>query len=404
MRSLLEAVDDLRGGGAGWTLLVVAAGWLLLNGFRVVLPALLPQVKAEFAIGNAGAGFALTVLWATYAAMQFPGGIVADRTGERALLLWGTALAALSLVAFYVAPVFALFLVACAGFGVGAGLFGTPRDMLLSKTFAGQANTAYGVTFAAGSLGAAGLPVLATAVAGRAGWRVAVAALVPPFVLVGAGLWRCLPRMEPGAGAAARPAPAATARRTLAALTERRVVLAGSAFVLFLFTYQAMIAFVPTYLVEVKGLGQGLAATLFGLLFVLGAVLNPVVGHLADRYGERGTMLVLIALSTATLLALPFVTGRVALAVLVPLLGVRIGVGPVTSAYIVGELPESVQGTGWGLLRSVFFAIGATGSTVVGVFGDAGLFDAAFLFLAALTAVTAGLWLFIPSRSGAATG
>jgi hypothetical protein len=94
----------------------------------------------------------------------------------------------------------------------------------------------------------------------------------------------------------------------------------------------------------------------------------------------------------------------VTLALLVPLLGVRIGVGPVTSAYIVGELPEAVQGTGWGLLRSAFFAVGATGSTVVGVFGDAGLFDAAFLLLAAITALTAAFWLFIPSRSGAAAG
>lgn len=84
---------------------------------------------------------------------------------------------------------------------------------------------------------------------------------------------------------------------------------------------------------------------------------------------------------------------------LVPLLGVRIGVGPVTSAYIVRDLPEPIQGTGWGLLRSVFFGLGATGSTVIGVFADAGLFNTGFLVLAGLTALIGPCWMLIPSRS-----
>jgi len=401
VRSLGTSVADLRGGGAGWTLLTMALGWLLVNGFRVVLPALLPQVKAEFAVGNAAAGFALTLLWATYAALQFPAGIAADRAGERALLLWGMALSTASLAAFYLAPAFALFLLACAGFGLGAGLFGTPRDMLLTKTYPERANTAYGVVFAAGSLGAAGLPVAATAVAAGAGWRGAIAALLPAFVLVAVGLWRFVPATPPGAAEADGLSPVATARRTLGAVTDRPVMLAGGAMILFVFTYQALVAFVPTYLVEVKGLDQGLASVLFGLLFVVGAVANPVAGHLADRYGERATVLGLVAASTATLLALPFASGRLALAVVVPLLGVRVAVGPVTSAYIVGALPEPVQGTGWGLLRTLFFGLGATGSTVVGVFGDAGLFDLAFLVLAALTALTGAFWLFIRPRADA---
>jgi predicted MFS family arabinose efflux permease len=135
MSTVRETVDELRGGGRGWTLLAIAVGWLLLSGFRVVLPALLPQIKADFAVDNASAGFALTVLWLVYAGLQFPSGVVADRTGERTLLIVGTLLAALSLGLFAVAPLFSLFLLACGLFGLGAGLFGTPRDMLLSRTY-----------------------------------------------------------------------------------------------------------------------------------------------------------------------------------------------------------------------------------------------------------------------------
>lgn len=396
MSSVRETVRRLQGGGTGWTLLVVALGWLFVNGFRVVLPALLPQVKADFAIGNASAGFALTVLWGMYALLQFPGGVAADRLGERTLLVTGMVLGTLSLASFYVAPVFALFLLACAGFGIGAGLFGTPRDMFLSKTFPEADNTAYSAAFAAGSLGAAVLPVVATELAARAGWRAAIAALLPVFGLLAVVLWRVLPRRTAdanGGGLSAR----ATARRTFGALADRSVLLGSGGMILFIFTYQALVSFLPTYLVEAKGLDQGLAAALFGLMFVVGALLQPVIGHLADHYGERATMLGVVLLATGTLLALPFLDRGTVLLVLVPLLGVRIGIGPVTSAYVVRNLPVSVQGTGWGLLRTAFFGLGATGSSVVGVFADAGFFDLGFVVLAGLTAAIAPFWLLAPT-------
>jgi predicted MFS family arabinose efflux permease len=400
MSAVRAAVGRLRR-GHGWTLLVVATGWLLVQGFRVALPAVLPQIKAEFAVGNATAGFALTVLWFAYAGMQFPSGIVADRLGERRLLVGGIALATGCLGLFYAAPVFAVFLVACGAFGVAAGLFGTPRDMLLSRTFPETVNTAYTVTFAAGSLGAAALPFVVTTLASRFGWRAAVLGLLPLFAVALLGLWRVVPardRATAGDGLSARE----TVVRTARALSNRTVLLASAGMVLFIFTYQSILSFLPTYLVEVKGLDQGFAAALFGLLFVFAAVVQPLAGTLADRHGERPTIVVLVVLSTVTLVALPFTDGGIALAALVPTLGIRIAIGPLTSAYVVRELPEAVQGSGWGLLRTVFFGVGSTGSTVVGLFADAGLFDAAFLLLSALTGAIVLFWLLLPSRGGAA--
>lgn len=392
MSAISETIDDLRGGGRGWTLLVVAAGWLLINGFRVVLPALLPQIKADFQIDNASAGFALTVLWMLYAGLQFPSGIVADRVGERSLLLVGGVVAALSLGAFYLSPFFLVFLLACALFGFGAGLFGTPRDMLLSRTFADTDSTAYGVTFAFGSLGAAGLPYLATAITTRFGWRVGVVWLLPIFLVVSVGLWLTVPARRPEADDG-RLRAGETVRRTIEALTDRTVLLASIVVLLFLFTYQALLSFLPTYLVEVKGLEQQFAAALFGLFFVFSAIVQPAAGIIADRFGDRMPVLVMIVLGTVTLGVLPFVEGVVALAILVPFLGIRIGIGPLTNAFIVRNLPSAIRGMGWGFLRTVFFAVGATGSSIVGVFGDAGLFDAAFLLLAALTGISAIFWI-----------
>ncbi len=394
MSTARQSLDRLRGGGRGWTLLFVAAGWLFINGFRVVLPALLPQIKADFSIDNASAGFALTVLWFMYASLQFPAGVVADRTAERLLLIFGAVLGGLSFMAFYLAPFYALFLLACALFGIGSGLFGTPRDMLVSNTFPDADSTAFGLTFAAGSIGAAALPYIATTIAGRWGWRLAVVWMLPLMVGVGLGLWWAVPTST-DSGEGSRLSARATVRRTLAALSNRAILFGSGVMILFIFTYQALLSFLPTYLVEVKGLGQGYAALLFGLLFVTGAIVNPVSGHYADNHGERTTVVVLIVLSTVTLVVLPFVDGVVALTILVPILGLRIAMGPMVSAFLVRALPTTVQGTGWGLLRTVFFGIGATGSTIIGLFADAGLFDLGFIVLAALTGITMLFWLGI---------
>lgn len=395
MSTIRRTIDGLRGNGRGWTLLFIAAGWLFINGFRVVLPALLPQIKADFTIDNASAGFALTVLWFMYASLQFPAGVLADRTGERRLVILGAVLGALSFVSFYVAPLYALFVLACALFGIGAGLFGTPRDMLLSKTFPANDSTAYGVTFAAGSIGAAALPFAATAIAGRLGWRIAVVAHLPLLLLVGVGLWRVVPSPT-DIEESSRLSPRQTIRRTLAVLTNRSIMFSSGVMILFIFTYQALLSFLPTYLVEVKGIGQGYAAALFGLLFVVGAIINPLAGHFADYHGERRTVSVVIVLATVTLLLLPFMNGLLALSILVPLLGLRIAIGPLASAFIVRELPTAIRGTGWGFLRTLFFGLGATGSTIIGLFGDAGLFDLGFLVLTTLTALTLVFWLLIP--------
>jgi predicted MFS family arabinose efflux permease len=396
MSTIRETVEGLRGQGRGWTLLAVAAGWLFINGFRVLLPAVLPQVKADFAVTNASAGFALTVLWLLYAGLQFPAGIAADRVGERRLLVGGATLGAVSFAAFYLAPVFTLFLAACALFGIGAGLFGTPRDMFLSRTYPEADSTAYGFAFAAGSLGAAALPYVATTIATRWSWRLAVVWLVPFLLAVAAALWWVgPPTAVPAAGD--RLSARETARRTLGALSNRSILLASGVFFPFVFTYQALLSFLPTYLVELKGLDQSLAALLFGLLFVVSAVTTPLAGHAADQYGEHRTILALIVLATVTVAVLPGLEGRLALAVLVPLLGIRVAIGPLLSAFMVRELPASVQGTGWGFLRTLFFGLGATGSTVIGLFADAGLFDTGFLLLAALTGLTALFWLRIPA-------
>jgi MFS family permease len=417
----------LRGDGRGWVLATVAGGWFFTLGLRFVIPALLPRIKDTFGVGNAAAGLAVTLVWLTYAGMQLPAGAMVDRVGERKLLTASLLVAGTSLVAFGFVPTFAAFLLAAALFGLGTGLFGPPRGTVLSNTFRANDGAAFGLTLAAGSVGAAALPFVATQISGRAddllagwtGWELALVSFAPAFFLLAAGTWWAVPEREHRASTPAADGERASdagdgssnvrsdGGRTVAAVvdaaTRRTVVIAvlGAAFMLL--TFQGLTAFYTTYLVERKALSPGTAGGLFALLFVAGAGFQSVAGRAADRYGH-GRVLVAIALvGVPPLVALPYVEGAVALALLTVPMGVRLGIGPVVNAYVVAAIPPGVQGTTWGLVRTIFFALGSTGSVAVGVFADAGQFDLAMLGLAVLTLPAAAIFAVLPARETAAT-
>ncbi len=388
-------VSDSRAGNPSRLLGAVAAGWFLVLGMRFVVPAVLPTIRAEFSVSNTSAGAAVTVLWLTYAAMQFPTGVYVDRVGERVLLVGSALLSGVGLLSYLVAPTYGLFVLATAGFGLGTGLYGPPRGTLLSRTFDANEGVAFGTVMAAGSVGSAVLPLVAVAVTARYGWRVGLAAVAPLFLLVAVALWLSISDRET---ATDDRSLRADLRTVVAGLGDRRLALAVLGAMVMLLVFQAVTAFLTTYLVTARGITQGTAGAILSGLFVGGAFSQAVTGRLADTYGTP-KVLVGVAVSSAVPLALlPALSGQFLLGLGAAAIGVRMSSGPLTNAYIVDLLPDAVEGTGWGLLRTGFFAVGSFGSVFVGALADRGLFDLSFYLMAGLTLVAGGLFLSLPPR------
>jgi predicted MFS family arabinose efflux permease len=389
-------VGNLHGDGRGWVLVAVATGWLFVLGTRIVLPALLPQVKAAFGLDNATAGLLVTLLWGAYATTQFPAGVLADRIGERRTLVTSVAVVAVGVLALALAPSLLLFVAGLLLFGFGSGLYAPPRVTVLSRTFADNDGTALGVTFATGNLGAAALPPLATAIALWVGWRLGFGFVVPVFAAVGVTLWLVVP-LQSNAPRATAELSREAASRVVQAVLSRRVLLSWVALTMVLFVKQGIGTFLPIYLIETKGLSQGVASGLYSLFYASGAIAQPFAGTAADAYGSSTVLSGLAGFGVLTLVALPAVDGVWALALLTVLLGTRLGISPVGNGYVAAVLPADVQGAGYGLFRSFYLLVGATGSLFVGVLAEIGLFDEAFLALAGITAVSAGLFRLLPT-------
>ena len=415
------AVSRLRGDGRGWTLIAIALGWVFVLGGRFLVPAVLPQVKTTFAVGNLGVGIAVTLMWATYALMQSPAGILIDRLGERRLLTGSLLLTAGSVVILGVAPVFIIFLCGCGVFGLATGLYGPARGTALSRTFPSNDSAAIGATLAAGSVGSAVLPLTAGAVVDGLGWRVVIASLVPLLVVTSVFTHRVIANRHTtasrsvskstsaSASASANTSESTSRSRTasiqgliangIRALRHRGVALAGTAVALMLFAFQGLSAFYVTYLVSAKQLDQSLAAGMLALLFLGGAITQVTAGAITTRFGERITLTAMTVIGVPALIAVPLVDGIAPLAVVSVLIGSRLGIAPVSNAYIIAVLPDTVTGTAWGTLRSGFFLFGATGSTVVGAMASRELLAESFFLLAGVTAIAAVLYARLPART-----
>lgn len=386
----------------------VAAGWFLALGLRFVLPGILPTITGTFpSATETQAGIAVTVLWASYGVMQFPAGIAADRIGERRVLVASLVLAAVALGAFSFTPTFTLFVVVAGLFGAATGLYGPPRGTLLTRTFPRHAGRALGITLAAGSLGGAVLPALAALMVEGLGWRATLGLAAPGFLVTAVAVSLAVPTHDGEDGGASsrvqrsRDRSSTTIRAALVgsgrAVTNRQTGLAIVAAIVMYFGYQGITALVTTYLVTEKGFTQSGAGLLFGGLFVVGALSQWLAGRIADRRRSARVLTGIAVLSVFPLLGLVWFDGRILVAVSTILIGIRMGFAPVSNAFIIDLLPESVEGTAWGGVRTALFVVSSLGSTVVGVLADGGYFDGAIVLLAVLTAGAALIYLGLPS-------
>ena len=386
--------------GRGWVLILVAMGWVLSLGTRYVFPVLFPAIRADLDIGLSTLGVLYTLLWVAYAVGQFPGGIVADRFGDRNTLVVSTAVTAVTVLGVGLAANAFLLAVGMILFGLATALYGPVRFTVLSGIYDEYEGTAIGITQAAGQLGNALLPVGANAVAAYLTWQAGLLCVLPLFAVVTVGLWLVVPTRSAESSSAVDDLSTETLRYVLRHVTDRRPLALAGVLAITMFVLQGMSGFYPTYLADVKGLSSGDAALLYGLFFSSAVVVQPVAGSLGDLLSKRRTLLVGLGPLSLGLSLVPFASGRYQLTAVTLLLGSIFFVTPVAIPMLMATLPADIEGTGLGLLRTGYFLFGATGTTVVGVLADRGSFDESFLVLTALLLVAVLLVAVLPDPDG----
>lgn len=409
LSALGGSVRTLMMDGRGKILIAIASGWGLSMGTRMIYPVLLPHLRTAYGMDFTTAGLLVTVLFVAYALGQLPGGILADRLGERPILIASALLAGGMLVLVTTAGSVSILFVATALFGVGIALYAVARYTVLARLYPDQLGAANGATAASADAAQSVLPPLAGVIAASVAWQLGFGYVIPLFVLVALALWWVVPSSEDESDTAESEQSdgdppvdgmrSSNRTRDVLQVLRRPAVVQGTViYTLGLCIWQAFTAFYPTYMIEIKGLSPTVASGLFGLFFILGIAVKPLSGGAYDRIGARRSLFIVVTIAGAALTILPFVSELWLLLVITAFISTLLGISTIVESFLLTIIPEDVRGTGFGVVRSIAFLIGAVSPALFGVAGDRNLFDEAFLSLAVLAGLALVVVVSIPEK------
>lgn len=395
LASFRREVNGLWAGGTGKILIAIALGWGLLNGTRMIYPVLLPSLSAAFDLTLTTAGLLVTLIWLGYAIGQVPGGILADQRGERTVMTAGLAVVTVGVLLVVLAPSPLALFAATGLVGLGLSLYPVARITVLSDLYPDRIGRALGVTMATGDIGQTLLPPIAGVLAAVVAWQAGLGFVVPLLVMITVAVWMTLP--------AATSTDSTTDDLSRASLGHvidelRRPTLLFMGVILFLYIgiLQTFSAFYPTYLINVKGLSSTAASGLFSSFFAIGVVAKPLAGMAYDRIGIRRSLPIVLSGAIVGFSLLPVVESLGSLVVVTALISTMLGSGAITQSYLSDTIPEEIQGTGLGAVRSGASMMGAMGPVLFGAVAERGYFDEGYVLLAVLVGAITLLTLRLP--------
>lgn len=339
-----------------------------------VLGVAWPSMRIGFGLGQALLGLPLAISALAYFCSGLLAGRLMLRLGIGRLLAASTALVAVSVFGYSLAPSFFLVLGAAVLVGFGSGAIDAALNTYAARSFRPRHMTWLHAAYAAGAM--AGPAIMTAALAGGASWRagyavvgVLLAALVPAFFAL-RGRWDAappgIPAAEKGFRADDRPVGA------LGALRSGRVWLQIGIFFLYTGLEVAAGQWCYTVLTEARGVGATEAGAWTSAYW--GGLLagRIVLGMAVERVGQVRMLRLatLGAVLSAVLFALP---GLPIAGVALPLLSFSL------ASIYPGLMTETPRRVGAGLApHAVGFQVSAATAGVAAVPSLAGVLSQRF--------------------------
>jgi MFS transporter, FSR family, fosmidomycin resistance protein len=344
------------------------------DGFSEILYVLLPVWAAEFRLSLWQVGFIRTAYTGGMAAFQIPAGLLAERFGERRLLMLGTLVTACAfiMVAAAAGGFVPLLLLLTLG-GLGSGVQHPLSSSVVAKAYEdGPRRAALGTYNFAGDIGKVSSAALIGLVAAFAGWRVAATGYGAVGIVAALVLVVVLASLDAGSAPARAhvtetDGPAATGW----GIRDARGFQALSAIgMIDNSTRSGLLTFLPFVLVA-KGLSVAGVGGALALVFAGGAMGKFVCGVVAERVGIVRTVVLTEAATSVGIIAILAAPLPVAMLLLVPL-GVALnGTSSVLYATVADLVTAERRSRAYGLYYTLTIAASAVGPTFYGLIGDA---------------------------------
>jgi sugar phosphate permease len=297
---------------------VLFATWIVAFLDRMAISVSMPYISKDFRLSHLQGGLLLSAFFATYALSHIPGGLLADRFGVRrvatiAMIWWSLFTAATG-----AATSLGLMVAARMIFGLGEGVFPACGYKTISTWFPkSERATANALMIASNPLGVALSPLLVVGIMSIWGWRAVFYCLFVPGLLMALMFWLFVPddpaksrRVSAEELAEINADEAGSGEELVIKPSFRQIAAQPNIIRYFLISFCAGIplwgftAWLPTYLVEVRGFSMiqmGVAASLPFFAGTAGCILG---GWTSDRYFSADRRVPVIATEVLTALLL----------------------------------------------------------------------------------------------------
>lgn len=393
--------DKIKAPNGNMILTVLYFTWIVSYIDRVAINLSIAQMGEDLALDATKLGLVLSAFFFGYAAMQIPGGWLADRFGSRkviiiAVLMWSI-FTGLTGFAWSLTSLFIIRLL----FGLGEGAFPAGSTKAISDYFSKENRTkAQSTMMSSNGLGSALAPILVAPLLVWLGWRNVFLAISVLGIL--AIVWFLFATKTKGEFAASEKAQKPTKEEYKQLLRNTYLWKVLLIFFFVNITSWGLMSWMPTYLMQVLGIdlkSVGIVTAIPALFLTVGMIIS---GRIINKYGSYakpgviggilivGTCLYLISQSSSVFQVIALQS--VAFTFLSFIFSFIF-----TLPHRV--LDPKVVGTAFGMINFGGQAAGIFSPMIMGalITATGGSFTSAFLFLAICCLIGAGIATLIPS-------
>ncbi|MEJ2168572.1 MAG: MFS transporter [Desulfobacterales bacterium] len=399
MPSLLSAANDSdevsRRGAKVLTGFTISHGifHFMQQSFAVMLPA----IKETFGISAVAIGALMTAREIAMGISSLPGGVLSDRLRRFRGIIMAACMAVfgLSWLMIGFAPIYPLLIIGMVFVAIATSVWHLPSMVEISQRFSHRKGASLAIFGIGGSIGDIFGPVFTGLLLSALAWReiISIYAVVP-LLMTFWFIWS-------NRGASGRKQTDQTAVEEKVDLkTQIKVTknifrntpiwkvnlvagIRGMCFTIY-------VTFLPLYMKEGLGLSSKSVGFHFGLLWAIGIVASPLMGHLSDRLGRK-PVLVPALLCSGLLTVILAVFGKgIMFTAIIAMLGIFLRSDyAILSAAILDIVGQTVATTMLGILSSLRFIMAAISPLIAGYLYQIYGMQTTLFFVAVLFVISA---------------
>ncbi|HVA94798.1 MAG TPA: MFS transporter [Candidatus Dormibacteraeota bacterium] len=382
-----------------WVCFLLFLTWLMSYIDRGLMPMAIPLIGQEFHLSPTVMGVVLSAFFIGYGTMQIPGGIIADKFGPRKTITMGIASWSIfSLLTGTASSLTSLIWIRIL-FGLGEGMHPPAAFKALSAWFNSKERArANGFVMSSNTIGPMIAPILFATLMGAYGWRKAfVLVSIPGFLITLAVYWYLRdtpaehPKMTADELAEIGKDEWTQEKIPFAALVKYKAL--WKLFFIYMtwdVTWWGFQAWLPSYLLKVRGFTLVKTGVLAALPFAAGFIGLMASSYISDWTGKRKATLISVLLGNAFFMLLTAKAGSATTAVIfLTATGFFLPAiqGPFWSLSM-DLLPSRVMGYSSGFINTGGQIAGVGAPIIIGALIQwTGHYDAGFIFMA----ISAGL-------------